>query len=98
MISLEEIVSTVSAYKNVPVEIVVSPTHENHIADCRHIISKIAKEVGYSLNQTGKILGKRNHSTIHKGIKKAEALIETDKYFRNDYLQIVKVIDDKQGI
>lgn len=73
------------AYKTTP-EKVLGQTRKANVALCRHAVAfTMSTLLKYSLKQTGKFLGNRDHSTAVNSKTKFLNLLETDKESRNKY-------------
>lgn len=70
-----------------------SPSRLQHLALARHAFVKIVRDrTGMSYESIAEYLGKRNHATAVNSYRQAEALIETDKYFRQNYRKILALM------
>jgi chromosomal replication initiation ATPase DnaA len=59
---------------------------ERRFVDARITFSKLINEQGVLPTHIGRILG-RNHATVLHYLKKGEALLETDKIFRRNFVK-----------
>jgi chromosomal replication initiation ATPase DnaA len=75
-------------YDTTPEEI-RGPLRIQNLALARHAFVKIARDhSGLPWQSIADYLGKRNHATAMNSYRQAEALIETDRYFRQQYNRI----------
>lgn len=76
-----------------------SPSRLQHLALARHAFVKITRDrTGMSYAGIAEYLGKRNHATAVNSYRQAEALIETDKYFRQNYRKILALMVKAQNV
>ena len=70
-----------------------SPSRLQHLALARHAFVKIVRDrTGMSYQAIADYMGKRNHATAVNSYRQAEALIETDKQFRQNYRKILALM------
>lgn len=83
---LNGILDCCSMVFNVTRDDILGQCRKQEYALARHAFVKLARErTQESFTSIADFLGKRNHATAVNGMKRAEALIETYKIFRDQY-------------
>lgn len=86
---VKTIINTVCTYGSLNRDILTSPWRKREICELRHIAMElIRKNTSLSLVNIGVELGGRDHSSVISGITKVNDLFDTDKQFRDKYLQV----------
>lgn len=89
--TIESIQKNISEFYNVPLELMNSETRRREIVQVRQIAMFFAKgETGKSLESIGNKIGGKDHGTVLHAIKTVKNLIETDKKFKNQIIEIQK--------
>ncbi len=74
-----------------------SKKRDRELVDLRKIFCTLAKSMGYTLNQIGKFLGSRDHTTVIHNINMFKSLFETNDAFKSKYYIILRTITEKYG-
>jgi len=81
----------ISQFYNISLELMNSETRKREIVQVRQIAMFFAKgQTGKSLESIGNIIGGKDHGTVLHAVKTVKNLIETDKKFRNQMIEIQK--------
>ena len=92
-ISIDYIQKVVCDYYKISVELVKSKTRKREIVQARQISMFFAKDLTKSsLKTIGMFFGGRDHSTVIHACQTVNDLMETDKQFKNDVVEIGKKI------
>src|SRR6185436_20870068 len=92
-ISIDYIQKVVCDYYKISVELVKSKTRKREIVQARQISMFYAKDLTKSsLKTIGMFFGGRDHSTVIHACQTVNDLMETDKQFKNDVVEIGKKI------
>lgn len=65
---IRKIVEAVSEVTDVPVAEMLAEARSHHLLALRWVVSRIARDDGYSLNEIGRAIGGRDHTTVLSGI------------------------------
>lgn len=92
-ISNDNIIDITCEMLNVKKSSLISNDRFQKLVDARNMISHIMyynpyKEESITLNQIGKLLGNRHHTTILHGIKCVENWFETDNSFKQRFMDL----------
>ena len=84
---------------NVDRDDILGQCRKQEFALARHAFVKLARErTQESYTSIADFLGKRNHATAVNGKRRAEALIETYKLFRNQYEMCQSLLDKAETV
>jgi chromosomal replication initiator protein len=90
------ILDAVTKHFNVSLELLKSKTRAKQIVLARQVaVYLIRKETSLPLEQIGRLLGGRDHSTIIHGYHKLSSLIESDPRLHQDVLEIKEALYPK---
>lgn len=93
------IISTISEYGNVNMDMLAGVWRKREVCELRHIAMElIRKNTGLSLVNIGVKFGGRDHSSILHAVTKVGDLFDTDKQFREKYLQIQYLLSSKLNL
>jgi chromosomal replication initiator protein len=93
LVTIENIIKTVSDYYKVKVSDIISKGRSRSIARPRQMAMALAKELtNHSLPEIGDFFGGRDHTTIIHGCKKVKELIVSDKEFAQDYSNLLRTL------
>jgi chromosomal replication initiator protein len=96
-VTIERVVSTVSAYYHVTTEALLGSGRSRTVAFPRQMIMYLARtETGLSYPQIGEHLGGRDHTTVLYGYEKLSELMETDDRVRREALEIKAILYDSE--
>ena len=96
---VKTIINTVCTYGNLNKDVLTSPWRKREVCELRHIAMElIRKNTSLSLVNIGVELGGRDHSSVISGITKVNDLFDTDKQFREKYLQIQYLLSSKLNL
>ncbi len=92
-ISVDFIQKVVSEYFEIPIEMLKGKTRKRQVVQARQISMYFAKKfTENSLKVIGKHFGGRDHSTVIHACQAVLNLMETDKHFQEDVLELQKQI------
>lgn len=93
------IISTISEYGNVNMDMLAGAWRKREVCELRHIAMEfIKKNTGLSLVNIGVKFGGRDHSSVIHAVAKVGDLFDTDKQFREKYLQIQYLLSSKLNL
>lgn len=79
IITCQEILRTVAALTGVSVSILCSPRRSRHLVEGRFVVYWIArKHTALSFPHIGRMIGRRDHSTVLHGVARVEAALKND--------------------
>ena len=88
-LSLHEVVLAVARKGNVSSIDLISPCREQDLVVWRLVLYGLCRELTYaSYSKIGRILGNRDHSTIHKGLKRLKDLRAKDPAIDAAYINL----------
>lgn len=97
-ISIGFITQAVSEYFNIPIEQMKGKTRKRNVVQARQISMYLAKKfTELPLKQIGKHFGGRDHSTVIHACQAVLNLMETDRVYQKDVLELQKHIEMKGG-
>lgn len=89
--TIKNIRDLVCEYFKIPVESLQSSSRKREVVQARHIAMYFSKQLTQeSLTSIGNSIGKRNHATVIHACKTVKDLMDTDKTFRGNVLEIEK--------
>jgi chromosomal replication initiator protein len=89
--TVKNIRDLVCEYFKIPVESLQSSSRKREVVQARHIAMYFSKQLTQeSLTTIGNSIGKRNHATVIHACKTVKDLMDTDKTFRGNVLEIEK--------
>ena len=84
-----EILKVVSAESAIPVDLILMKTRKREIVDLRQKAMCLAKTfTGASLATIGSKIGNKDHATVLHSCKTVNNLIDTDKSYKGDYMNM----------
>ncbi|MFV0471876.1 MAG: chromosomal replication initiator protein DnaA [Paludibacteraceae bacterium] len=87
--TMEEIRQVVCDYFKLSIDAISTKSRKMEVVQARQIAMFFSKQLTKnSLSTIGKYIGQRDHATVLHACKKVEDLMETDKYFRQNVLEI----------
>nr|HMS52518.1 helix-turn-helix domain-containing protein [Chitinophagales bacterium] len=93
-ISIEEIQKLVSDYFRLPVDTLKAKTRKREVVQARQISMYLAKKfTDLSLKMIGQHFGGRDHTTVIHACQSVLNLMDIDKTFQDDVLELQKQID-----
>lgn len=93
-ITPELIIDVVSTHYNVSASDITSSKRNQEIVMARHVVMYLCRELTeVPLKNIGKILGKRDHSTVLHGHTKIEEMIDKDEGVASDIEKIKKILN-----
>jgi len=92
----KQIIKEVSKYYRIKESELFIKSHKPEIVERKHMVRKLLREQRYTLHQIGNFTNCSHDNALH-GIRQAQNLIDTCKYFKEDYNSL-KVIIDKKGM
>ncbi|MBI4298103.1 MAG: chromosomal replication initiator protein DnaA [Chloroflexi bacterium] len=84
-----QVIGTVAEYYKLVAESLSSPKREKPLTQARQVAMYIMREdMGLTLDEIGRLLGGRDHKTIHHGYGRIASSINDDLQLRHDILEI----------
>lgn len=95
--NINELLDIVCDYFGVDVEDVLGKTRKREIVIARQVAMYLCQKVGkINTTQIGRLVGKRDHSTVNHSIKLVAAQIEKDKKFAKQIKEIIAKLKGKK--
>lgn len=91
LLSPDNIIMEVCSFLGVPVGRIIGNRRDASLVHARHLICDILYSDGFlqlSLNQIGRLLGGRDHSTIINAIKNVRNQCEVNPFYRENYRKL----------
>lgn len=93
LITIENIQKTVAEYYKIRIADVTAARRTRSIARPRQMAMALAKELtSHSLPEIGAAFGGRDHTTVLHACRKVKELVESDKQFAEDYLNLHRIL------
>ena len=89
------LIHATASFFQIPPAALASPSRERATAYARHVAMYLLRqETGLSLQQIGRMLGNRDHTTVRHGIQKITRLSTTDTTLREDLASITSAVPE----
>ncbi|MCD6047197.1 MAG: dnaA [Gammaproteobacteria bacterium] len=93
LITIENIQKTVAEYYKIRMADITAARRTRSVARPRQMAMALAKELtSHSLPEIGAAFGGRDHTTVLHACRKVKELIESDKQFAEDYLNLQRTL------
>lgn len=93
LITIENIQKTVAEYYKIRIADVVAARRTRSVARPRQMAMALAKELtSHSLPEIGLAFGGRDHTTVLHACRKVKELLESDKQFKEDYVNLQRIL------
>jgi chromosomal replication initiator protein len=98
-LTLNEIVSAVASFYNVPMDDLVGRGRNKELVKPRQVAMYLAREeIQTTLPQIGEALGGRDHTTVMYGVEKIIREVEEDDNLRREILAIREKLYNRNGV
>ncbi len=95
LVTLENIIKTVSEYFKIRVSDLLSSRRSRSIARPRQVAMALAKELtNHSLPEIGEAFGGRDHTTVLHACRKIQELRDTDTRINEDYSNLSRILSN----
>ena len=88
-----QILKKVAEYYQLTTESITGPSRIKKFSIARHLVAYICnKHLKYTLHETAKVIGRKDHASVIHACKKIEKIIENDLFFRQQALDLISQI------
>jgi len=93
LITIENIQKTVAEYYKIRIADLMAARRTRSVARPRQMAMALSKELtSHSLPEIGLAFGGRDHTTVLHACRKVKELIESDKQFQEDYMNLQRIL------
>lgn len=93
LITIENIQKTVAEYYKIRIADVMAARRTRSVARPRQMAMALAKELtSHSLPEIGLAFGGRDHTTVLHACRKVKELLESDRQFKEDYINLQRIL------